>query len=185
MAVTKASLSAWINPLLQGLSFWLGYKNQLYRHYPLSEGAIVGEAVQLIYRNLGSKEELHCEVMYRTMHTNIKGMGNARADMVIKANDEPKVIIEIKRVQTQKLLHEDFIKLSKIKKVIPKVQCFLLLVSQSLRPKTFVTAKGTAIKKLIKTDDYALSVRRVCKASNSFRNTHKANYACLIEVINR
>ena len=30
----------WFDPVLQALSFWIGYKEELYRHHLLNEGAI-------------------------------------------------------------------------------------------------------------------------------------------------
>lgn len=57
-------LPKWIDPLLQGLTYWIGYKKQLYPHHPLSEGAIVGESQNLIYSRLEKAQKLHCEYPY-------------------------------------------------------------------------------------------------------------------------
>ena len=74
-------LPIWVNPLLQGTSFWMGYKTQLYRHYPLTEGAIVGEAVALLKGNLDSNFRLECERMYKELNVPIET--KERADLVI------------------------------------------------------------------------------------------------------
>lgn len=38
----------WTDSLLQRLAYWIGYKKQYYRFYPLSEDAIVGETLSLL-----------------------------------------------------------------------------------------------------------------------------------------
>jgi hypothetical protein len=45
----------WAERALQGLAFWIGCRHSLYAHYPLSEGALVAEACNLIYANLDAK----------------------------------------------------------------------------------------------------------------------------------
>ncbi len=71
----------WTGRLIQGSSFWVGYKSQLY-HYPLTEGAIVGEAAALLNSKLDSDYTLECEVMYKDL--GLKDVGQTRADLVIK-----------------------------------------------------------------------------------------------------
>ena len=173
----------WAEPLLQGISFWLGYKKQLYRHYPLTEGAIVGEAIHLVYANISENDSLICEKMYKEM--GVKDAGQTRADLVIidKKSKNEKVIIEVKRNSaSQKLIDGDLKRLSEVKKTKRNVRCFLLLVSQSLKPKKFVNNNGMAVKGDIPIADFHVNVRRVCKATGSFKGKNAAHYACLIEV---
>jgi len=176
----------WANPLLQGLSYWLGYKKQLFKHYPLSEGAIIGEAVHLIYANISEKDQLYCEVMYKTLNKKLQvSMGNQRADVVIKNKTDTNCIIEVKRIQaTERLIEDDFLKLSRAKSEMPNTRCFLLLVAQGRRPSNYVNEDGVAIRGFIHGGNYKLKVRRVCKASDTFKKIDNANYACLIEVQN-
>ncbi len=45
----------WLGPVLQGLSFWLGYKCELYWHHLLNEVAIVAEFTSLINLKVKSR----------------------------------------------------------------------------------------------------------------------------------
>jgi hypothetical protein len=184
--MVDSKLPKWAEPLLQGLSYWLGYKKQLYRHYPLSEGAIIGEALHLIYSNIGEGEKLECEVMYKMLNKNINHMGNAREDIVIKnPNDIPIHVIETKRsIAPNAAIIDDFKKLANAKSKFPNCHFYLLLVAQGRRPSNYVNEDGVAIKGFIHGVNYKLKVRRVCKASDTFKKIDNANYACLIEVQN-
>ena len=42
----------WAEPLLQGLSYWLGYSRVYYSKSLLKEGAITAEAVKIIHSKL-------------------------------------------------------------------------------------------------------------------------------------
>jgi hypothetical protein len=176
-------LPSWSEPLLQGITFWIGYKKQLYRHYPLSEGAIIGEACHIVYANISESDSLICEKMYKEM--GIRGAGQTRADLVIidKTTQKEKIIIEVKRNSASgKLINDDLKRLAEVKKTKKNVRCFLLLVSQSLRPKAFVNDNGMAVKKTFPFTDFHANVRRACKATGSFKGKDSAHYACLIEV---
>ncbi len=179
----KYPLPAWANPLLQGLTFWIGYKKQQYRHYPLSEGALIGEAVNLIYSNIALPEKLKCEVMYKDLQPSVSSLKNRRADIIISDAENTKYVIEVKREQSSKTkIKEDLIKLAEAKKSMPNTRCFLLLVSQRKRPEKYVKEDGDGVDGKIVEENYSLRVRRVCKAASTFKNSNSANYACLIEV---
>ncbi|MBZ0203659.1 MAG: hypothetical protein K8I03_11645 [Ignavibacteria bacterium] len=188
--INKNDIRHWAEPLLQGLTFWLGYKEQLFPNYQLSEGAIIGEAVQLFYSHLRNNEEkLDYEVMYKTFGINDSGL--TRADLVImkrkeKKTDEDEIlsVIEVKRTNNDGLFRKDFLKLLKVKKQLSDARCFLLLVCQGFRPDLFVSdTTGRAKRKVIFDNDYKLYVRFVRKASKHFDIEKRANYACLIEVL--
>ena len=172
----------WAEKLLQGTSFWMGYKTQLYRHYPLTEGAIIGEAVSLIKGTLKEYYQLECELMYKDL--NVETTTRQRADLVIKKGANIDSVIEVKRAKsTHKKVTEDFKRLAKCHKSNPKARCFLLLVSQKFRPSNYINEKGKAIAKEIKAEGYIAKVRRACKAASSFESKESAHYSCLIEVI--
>lgn len=145
----------WTVPLLQGLTFWLGYKEQLFPNYPLTEGAIVGEAVQLINGHLFNNiEKLKYEIMYKTL--GVEHSGNIRADLVIceksklkTESDRVKIVIEVKKNVNKKLIQEDFVRLLKLKNLDKgnKIRCFLLLVSQGEKPQFYVTNLGKGYNK--------------------------------------
>lgn len=87
-------LPVWAMQALQGVTYWIGHRRCLYRHYPLAEGALVAEICNLIHANLPDSLTLTCEVQYSKLLPNApkpeKGgkekqilMQRARADLVI------------------------------------------------------------------------------------------------------
>ena len=174
----------WTENLLQGSAFWMGYKTQLYRHYPLTEGAIVGEAVSLISGTLKEGHKLECEVMYKNL--NVSTNSQKRADLVIKNNDSIEAVIEVKRAKSSnKKVEEDFKRLAKFHESNPSSRCFLLLVSQKFKPTNYINEKGEAVLTVVNGDNYIAKVRRACKAATSFKSKENAHYSCLIEVVSK
>ena len=53
--------SKWIDPVLQGLAYWIGYKKELYRHHLLNEGGIIVEITLLINEFKSDGEIVKCE----------------------------------------------------------------------------------------------------------------------------
>ena len=181
----------WIKSALQGLAFWVGYKKELYPHYHLTEGAIVGELTSLIHSKLDKDEKLMCERMYSTILDKLDESSNdmRRLDLAIvyKNEDSLKYAIEVKRGDSSnKLIDEDFNRLYEIKQSNPEVGCYLILVCESKKHKRFINENGTAITHLHTKEpenSYKLNVRRVCKATSTFKiRTTTAHYVCLIEV---
>jgi hypothetical protein len=178
----------WVDPVLQALSFWIGYKKELYRHHLLSEGAIVSELAFLISSKLKNGEILKCEKQYKQI---VKKVNNqSRADILIENQGEPFVVIEVKRADTgQKLIEADLEKLANLKKLKPTLRVFLILVSEGKRPLKYVTEKGESDKTFypIHNTQYSAYPKRVCKSSSSFRSNFRvnSNYAILIEVLRR
>lgn len=198
----------WTDNVLQGLAYWIGYKKQYYRFYPLSEGAIVGEALSLLASNVDMKSmRLDAEIMYKEI---CDWNNNGRADIVISHKildkDAPKEkkngfnykkqvesIIEVKRYgANSQLIESDFERMADClkKSEIHDLRCFMLLVSQDGIPKKYVTENGKANRKkyiITNRDNYFVQTRRVCKAVAQFDHKDKkasdsAYYACLIEV---
>jgi hypothetical protein len=186
MTKTKNStLPRWVVPLLQGLSYWVGYKKQFFPYYDLSEGALVAEATQFISSKLEStKEQLKCEVYYKEIIANFDK--EERADIVISENDKIKYVVEVKRSKSsQSLLEKDFEKLSRIKIENKRIRCFALVISQGDRPRKFVNEKGLSNKKVYLKKGYKVKAIRVCKTSQSFlpKTIERANYSILIEIL--
>jgi len=187
-------LPNWVDPSLQGLAFWLGYKTNLYPHYPLTEGAIVGELASLISAHLDSGMKLECEAMYKDLHS--KNMGNLRADLIIRQNSSDPHVIEVKRyTASDKLIQKDIKRLGELKESFPCTRCFLIITSQSEKPAKYLTEKTNAVRsnvwkeKTFKSTseipkNLCAKVRRVCKASSSFnlKTSSAAHYAIIIEV---
>lgn len=192
MPKPKKYREKWIDPLLQGLTFWVGYKHQLYPHHHINEGAIQSEAALLIQANRYDGDKLYCEKSYSEIvsSNHNSGKNDVRADIYIEKKDGSKIIIEIKRYPNKAGISKDFKKMLDLRNSVNKVdiKCYLLLVGEGKLPLNFVDKnKGTAKRgKIIHEDEFILKVRRVCKSTSSFKENKfmkKANYACLIELI--
>lgn len=174
-------LPYWAEKVLQGISFWMGYKTQLFYNYPLTEGAIVGEVISLINGNLTDGFSLNCEVMYKKLNTQIDSQ--ERADLVIYFKDKLHTIIEVKRAKaSNQKISDDLLRLARCHKVNPSVRCFLVIVSQKFRPSSYVNDTGKAVTKEINGDGFVAKVRRATKAAASFEKKNTAFYSCIIEV---
>lgn len=72
---------------MQGLAFWMGHRQALFRSYPLVEGALVAEACNLIQANLSSGMILLPECMYKNIVPKGANLGDvtgqSRADLVV------------------------------------------------------------------------------------------------------
>jgi hypothetical protein len=103
----------WLEHALQGLAFWIGHRHSLFKDYPLSEGALVAEACNLIQANLPHELVLMPECMYKNLVSpslSVQGVGAlARADLVLcesqakaigregNLSAHTKFVIEVKR----------------------------------------------------------------------------------------
>lgn len=197
----KDSLPTWATSAAQGLAFWIGHRQALYRHYPLSEGALVAEACNLIHANLDQDQQLLCECPYTELIPQNKKThpfeSRDRVDLVIvqkksglgspgDLSAEVSFVIEVKRAKTgKKLIEKDLQRLGHLKTANPKVRTLLLVISESGRPAQFVSANGLAVRgvRTISGLKASYRVRRVCKATASFARKEAAHYACLIEVL--
>lgn len=127
----------WLEHALQGLAFWIGHRHSLFKDYPLSEGALVAEACNLIQANLPHDLVLMPECMYKNLvapGSKVRGVGPlARADLVLCAvaaktvgregNLAPytKFVIEVKRGDAIKqLINEDLYRLHSFLKIATK-----------------------------------------------------------------
>lgn len=192
----KQKISKLLTDAMQGITFWLGYKNSCYSKYYLTEGAIIGEFVNLISHNLRGKK-LYTEVPYKYM-TRLKldkknPFKGYRTDIVI-AKDNCRYIktsltentiyaVEIKRYPNDKLIMEDLKWLLNLKLHNKKIRCILLITSQKNRPTNYTNNEGNSNQKKIQInkDGYA-TVRIVKKSTGSFARKSRANYCCLLEV---
>jgi hypothetical protein len=173
----------WVDPALQGLAYWMGYRKQLYRHHLLPEGAMVAELATIINGNLGKGERLECEYLYSKA---TDADDRSLVDIAILKDDVPHTFIEVKRGDAWiRLLEKDMLKLLRVKSAFPSIRCYLIIGSQGLMPGRFVDSKkGIAIKGLSMTrDDVVYKVLRVCKAAPSFNKMNSAMYSCLLEVL--
>lgn len=190
----------WLETALQGLAYWMGHRQSLFRTYPLTEGAMVAEACNLIFANLSPELVILPERMYRDL---VRPEGNpfqgklTRADLVIcdktvnqnnvNANISVyvKYVIEVKRGSaSNQLIDEDLKRLCQLKNAgNTDIRCFLFVISEGHAPKRFVN-NGKSIKgwNEIQGCSGYYRVRRTVKASPSFSNKERAHYVCMIEV---
>ena len=202
---TQKAIPFWAVEAMQGITYWVGHRHCLYRDYHLPEGALVAELCNLINANLEKEYFLSCETQYSNLITNEvmpKSLNNKRADLVIakkvKTNSKiinPEFIIEVKRAKApKKEIDFDLSRLADANAVSrgKGVRTFLFLISESSRPKNFVTKeKGLSStgKVNIQSEEGArlghYQVRRTLKASHSFKEKGKAQYACIIEVFSK
>ena len=106
MATELEDWPSWARQALQGVTYWIGHRGCLYRHYPLAEGALVAEICNLIHANLPDELVLNCEVQYTKLLPGEAILSvltqRARADLVVgerpeKKGGEPKAkfIVEV------------------------------------------------------------------------------------------
>ena len=203
MGRNLAPTPPWAERALQGLVFWIGHRRALYRHHPLSEGALVAETCNLIYANLDKDKRLLCERQYRDLlpagHS-LEAVGaRSRADIVVVRKPTQKqadgtgslvnnleAVIEVKRASTSGAqIDNDLRRLAEVKVAVQQVRAFLFVVSEAKQPlRRFVSPDGRAILGATEIHETPATyrVRRVCKASASFNGRKTAHYACIIEV---
>jgi hypothetical protein len=191
----------WLEHALQGLAFWIGHRHSLFSGYPLSEGALVAEACNLIQANLPHDLLLLPECMYRhlvSVGSFVDGVGSqARADLVLcdiaakhvgrdgNVSKHTKFVIEVKRGNASaQSVNEDLSRLHALLRVATQgTRCFLFIVSESHAPRRFVKdGKSILGPHPILGTSGNFRVRRTVKASASFSGKESAHYVCLLEV---
>ena len=186
MRRTSNSLPKWVDPVMQALAYWIGYKKELYRHHLLNEGAIVAELASLINSNKSEGDIVKCEQYY----DQIDGIEDTkiRADISILNENKIHTVIEVKRVEAGTIvIQNDVLKLLTIKEKHPTIKCYQIIVAQGKMPNKYVSDEGVSDRTSypIVDKDYYTKAIRVCKSTSSFRDESpkKANYVCLIEVL--
>ena len=147
----------WATAALQGLWYWMGYRESLYRGHPVPEAAMVNEACNLIYANLTTGLQLLCEWRYSFLvppKSNLCRIRSARADLIVARSDKLVArnqnisrlvdsVVEVKRGSAQSaLIKRDLLRLAEFKSLNPQARAFLFLVSEAKLPKQFVSKEG-------------------------------------------
>jgi len=196
MSNTTNKSPFWAQQSLQGITYWIGHRRCLYRHYPLAEGALVAEICNLIHANLRNRSSLRCEVRYEDLLPGIAKSGiltaKARADLVVMQKPEdggtavPKFVIEVKRASAARSqIDNDLQRLAEVRNRHPKIRAFMFLVAEATRPTRFVSDDGTSITGQQPIEGYDKNhyrVIRTWKALHAKKNLDRAQYACLVEV---
>ena len=186
---------------MQRLAFWIGHRHSLFNAYPLTEGALVAEACNLIQANLPPGLILLPECMYRNLvptDTHLEGVtGQSRADLVLcdgaakligrEGNISPYVrfVIEVKRgCALNREINADFVRLySYLTASNNDARAFLFVISEGSANRRFVKAgKSILGAQQIAECEGHFRVRRTVKAAASFSGKETAHYVCLIEV---
>ncbi len=178
----EREIESGIKAALQGLAFWISYRQILYGWYPLNEGALVVEFVNLLRAKLDKKFNIYCEKQFDELE-------KKRMDVQIKQGDLQVAAIEFKRYSAGRThIHNDMKKLLKLEN--RDVSRFVVVVSEKKRPSDYVNKGGKAITgNLIQKGEgnFSARVRRVLKSVAGFGKEGKklpvANYCCLIEVL--
>ena len=173
-----------------------GHRRALYSGYSLGESALVAELCNMIFTHLPKEQLFKCEVQYVEllggMITSTLTITKARVDIVLLrrslrkgASANAEYIIEVKRASSSNaMIDNDLRRLAAVKRAHPSLVAYLVVIAEADRPKRFVTEAGSALTTIfrIPDTDQLYRVRRVLKASHSFKNPDRAQYACLIEV---
>jgi hypothetical protein len=174
----------WAQSSLQSITYYVGYRLAEYYNYHLSEGTLVDEFVRAVQSRLNNIGLTIRERMYRELHADLIEMGQKRADITIYKGDEVYSVLEVKKSDASaNVIESDFVKLIEVKRRLPNVRCFLVLISQRNRPNEYITENGVAVINPRQIDGYDIQTIWVAKATDSFDGFENANYACLIEVL--
>jgi len=190
----------WLEVALQGLAYWMGHRQSLFGTYPLTEGAMVAEACNLIFANLSPGLALLPERLYKNLtnpFVNPFPGQLVRADLVI-CNDtvnqddinanisgHVKYVIEVKRGSaSNQLINADLKRLYDLKNVVnDDIRCLLFIISEGRAPTRFVKdGKSILGWNQIPMCSGYYRVRRTVKAAPSFSSREKAHYVCMLEV---
>lgn len=159
---------------------------------------MVAELCNLLFANLPTGLKLVCEVQYSKLidipDTETEFTEKSRVDLCVcgplNKADEPleKVycVLEVKRGSASTAgINDDLRRLLELKRALPTVRAFLLLISEGKRPTRFVTSKSFAVRKKlpIPGSEGHCYVRAVMKAVPAVKSLDNAHYACAIEVL--
>ena len=199
MNQTLPKRQKWLEKALQGLAFWMGHRHSLFGGYPLTEGALVAEACNLIQANLPHYLILLPECMYRNLVP--QGIqinkGLSRADLVLcdeaaksigregNVSRYVQFVIEVKRGSAPNSeINSDLLRLHNyLANTQNGARAFLFVVSENSVPSRFVkNGKSWLGSHKIPQCNGNYRVRRTVKAAASFSGHKRAQYVCLIEV---
>ncbi len=205
-------IPAWTDDVLQGISYWMGYRRSYYRDYPLLEGAVVAELCNLLASKLHPTNDgrVFCEVPIANLmqdHTSRAERDSIRYDLLIAKEtgnvrnsgqhnffDSASIAMEVKRGSASRNdVSKDLQRLAMLNSFRPNVRTFLLLISEGKLPNQFawfaesenpddVTAARNPVS--VQGINAVIKVRRVCKAMSSVKSK-SGHSAILIEVISK
>lgn len=193
----------WTDTVLQAITYWIGWNHTKYRHWDLTEGAIVAELQRLIASELDSDEALYAETYADTL-INLNPFPEdvkrkEHYDLVIAKKHEGSrpdknelhefvtAVIEVKRNKSWNKIEEDIQKLARLAKYRKNTRFFIIVTSEGkpmddhlvvpVKNGDFRGKKGNLprIKNERKMAIYR--VRRLCRASRLSIPSIKSNRA--------
>ena len=195
----KSLIEIYWGPALQGLVYWIAYKQQYFDGHLLPEGAIVAELSQLLSVHIPNDKKVECERLYKDLNPSLQK--NIRADIII-ADKPPKDseystlikkipasfwtdIIEVKRYeQTYKNIESDSQKLIQLYTDTNSRNLYQVIVGQGELPEEFFTDDFNLRSKNVFTQSDRIDVR--CRMSKKAYSTKRKNqkgvFAVLLEV---
>ncbi len=191
----------WLEHALQGLAFWIGHRHSFFNTYPLTEGALVAEACNLIQANIPRDLILLPECLFRNLVADgtviDQVTGQSRADLVLCSEEAKPIgregnisdhvcfVIEVKRGSaTTREIDSDLARLYHyLHASHVDARAFLIVISESSAHRRFVKdGKSILGVHAIPNCDGHFRVRRTVKAAASFSGKESAHYVSLIEV---
>ncbi len=165
--------------MLQGLAYWLAYKDETYK-CAIIEADAVSEAIQILQSQLPSGYKVVREFPYGNIS---KSFGGKHADLaILNANKDCECMIEFKLADaTNGGYSSDVKKMSSLKTSNPNIDCYVIILYRKSckidMPKKFVNSYGKA--KRVVDNIPNLTVRRVCNAVRSMTAKNMKKVICL------
>ena len=199
---TENRIRSAIENSLQGLAFWMGYRNTTCHEYVFTEYSLVEEFSSLLKSLLGKEYTIKREELYSKYFPGIE-KGDRMDLFITDKNGNNHAVIEVKRWRKKNItnkegkkrrqytrkeeIEKDIIRLAEVKKRNKGIPCFFILISEKARPDLYVRKEGIAVNKKspIKGHDDLKYSTRVLKASASFEKKENAYYCCLIEILKK
>jgi len=164
-----------ISNALEVIPYWIGYKHARYWRHPLPEAAVVAELRESLLARCRDDETVLCEVSYLDLgfKSARKGAGRPlQADLVIagkgvnKKRGKPVAVIEVKRGDAlDRSAQLDLAYMKQLRQDAERrFRTFLVLVTESGRPKHGLTERGTADRRFAIEGFPGVFVRRVVRA---------------------
>lgn len=178
-----------INHMVQGLAFWMAYRNEI-SSIKIIESDAVFVAADMLRSSLPKDLSVEREL---TRASSSLSIGNQRIDLGIKdkINNNYLCLIEFKLADsTNGGYKKDVEKLNAIKQNYPNIDCLIVILYRKsvafTEPQELVGQNGKANKKAktitVANNQLPIRVRRVCNSFSSTTNT-KSQKAICIEVL--
>ena len=182
--IMKSFLSNPIERMLQGLVYWLAYRDVVSKNRVV-EAVAVDEAFKILQMNIPTGYEIVREYPYKKIDSTF---GNKHSDLaIVNANDECECLIEFKLADaTNGGYIKDVDKLQPVKEAFHDIDCLVIVLYRKScyidEPEKLVLPNGKARKKVLVINKARIIIRRVFSALRSLISTKMKRVIC-IEVV--